>query len=40
MLKEKDLAIDFNLPDASGKMVKLSDFKGKKIVLYFYLINL
>ena len=36
MLKEKDLAIDFSLPDASGKMVKLSDFKGKKIVLYFY----
>ena len=35
-MKEKDLAIDFSLPDASGKMVKLSDFKGKKIVLYFY----
>lgn len=26
----------FNLTDQSGKNVKLSDLKGKKIVLYFY----
>jgi len=30
-------APDFSLPDASGKIVKLSDFKGKKVVVvYFY----
>lgn len=26
----------FSLKDASGKTVKLSDFKGRKVVLYFY----
>jgi peroxiredoxin Q/BCP len=26
----------FNLKDQSGKNVKLSDLKGKKVVLYFY----
>lgn len=36
MLKEKDMAIDFSLADKDGNIVKLSDFKGKKIVLYFY----
>ena len=29
-------APDFNLKDAEGKNVSLSDFKGKKVVLYFY----
>ena len=29
-------AIDFNLPDGQGKMHKLSDYLGKKVVLYFY----
>ena len=29
-------AIDFNLPDGQGKMHKLSDNLGKKVVLYFY----
>ena len=29
-------APDFNVKDDSGKTVKLSDFKGKKVVLYFY----
>ena len=28
-------AIDFNLPDGQGKMHKLSDYLGKKVVLYF-----
>ncbi len=26
----------FSAPDQSGKIVSLSDFKGKKVVLYFY----
>ena len=29
-------APDFNVTDQDGKPVKLSDFKGKKVVLYFY----
>ena len=29
-------APDFTLPDKDGNMVSLSDFKGKKVVLYFY----
>lgn len=29
-------APDFEVKDQNGKMVKLSDFKGKKVVLYFY----
>jgi thioredoxin-dependent peroxiredoxin len=36
MLKKGDKAPDFKLPDDSGKTVKLSDFKGKNVVLYFY----
>jgi peroxiredoxin Q/BCP len=26
----------FSAPDQSGKLVSLADFKGKKVVLYFY----
>ena len=29
-------APDFTLPDQDGNEVSLSDFKGKKVVLYFY----
>lgn len=29
-------APDFNVKDQDGKEVKLTDFKGKKVVLYFY----
>lgn len=36
MLKEGDLAPDFTLPSDSGQTVKLADFRGKKVVLYFY----
>ncbi len=35
-LKEGDKAPDFSLPTDSGKTVKLSDFKDKTVVLYFY----
>jgi len=31
-----DKAPQINLKDADGRTVKLSDFKGKKVVLYFY----
>ncbi len=36
MLKEGDQAPDFTTPDADGNMVKLSDLRGQKVVLYFY----
>jgi len=36
MLKEGNKAPDFKLPDQDGKQLKLSDFKGKKVALYFY----
>jgi len=29
-------APDFSLPDANGKLVRLSDFRGKNVVLVFY----
>ncbi|HYR87238.1 MAG TPA: thioredoxin-dependent thiol peroxidase [Terriglobia bacterium] len=35
-LKVGDKAPDFNVSTDAGQKVKLSDFKGKKIVLYFY----
>ena len=31
-----DKAPDFTTKDQDGNQVKLSDFKGKKVVLYFY----
>jgi peroxiredoxin Q/BCP len=36
MLKERDPAPDFALPSDSGQTVKLANFRGKKVVLYFY----
>ena len=36
MLKIGDKAPNFTLTDKDGKEVSLSDFLGKKIVLYFY----
>ena len=36
MLQEGMLAPAFTLTDKDGKVVSLSDFLGKKVVLYFY----
>lgn len=36
MLEVNTLAPDFRLPDQNGEMVALSDFRGKKVILYFY----
>lgn len=35
-LKEGDKAPDFNVIDQTGKMHHISDYKGKKVILYFY----
>ena len=35
-IKEGQEAPDFELPDQSGNPVRLSSFRGKKVVLYFY----
>ena len=36
MLKAGDNAPDFSLEDKNGKITKLSDYKGQKLLLYFY----
>jgi peroxiredoxin Q/BCP len=36
MLKIGDRAPEFELPSDTGENVKLSDFRGKRVVLYFY----
>ena len=36
MLEVGTKAPDFTLPDQNGNMVSLSDFAGKRVVLYFY----
>jgi thioredoxin-dependent peroxiredoxin len=35
-LEPGDPAPDFTLPDADGKDVSLSDYRGRKVVVYFY----
>ena len=36
MLEAGSKAPNFTLPDKDGNMVSLSDFTGKRVVLYFY----
>ena len=36
MLEVGTKAPDFELPDQNGEMHKLSDYAGKKVILYFY----
>lgn len=36
MLEKGQSAPDFESTDQNGNIVKLSDFRGKKVVLYFY----
>lgn len=36
MLEVGTKAPDFNLPDQNGDMHRLSDYLGKKVILYFY----
>ncbi|VVC00245.1 Peroxiredoxin [uncultured archaeon] len=36
MVKENEKAPPFSLPDSNGKKFSLKDFKGKRVVLYFY----
>ena len=35
-MKEGDTAPDFELPDQDGSRVRLSDLRGRRVVLYFY----
>ena len=35
-LKKGDRAPAFKAEDQDGNMVKLSDFKGRKLLVYFY----
>ena len=36
MMKIGDKAPDFTIPDAEGNSVSLTDFAGKKVVLWFF----
>jgi peroxiredoxin Q/BCP len=36
MIEQGDQAPDFELPDQDGRAVKLSDFRGQSVVVYFY----
>jgi len=36
MIEQGQLAPDFELPDQDGRAVKLSDFRGQPVVVYFY----
>jgi peroxiredoxin Q/BCP len=35
-LSPGDIAPDFTLPDADGKPVSLADYRGRKVIVYFY----
>jgi peroxiredoxin Q/BCP len=36
MIEQGQQAPDFELPDQDGRVVKLSDFRGRPVVAYFY----
>jgi thioredoxin-dependent peroxiredoxin len=36
MIEQGQKAPDFELPDQDGRLVKLSDLRGKSVVVYFY----
>ena len=36
LLEEGNKAPEFSLPNSDGEMISLSDFKGKKVVLWFF----
>ena len=36
MIEQGQKAPDFELPDQDGRMIKLSDFRGQPVVVYFY----
>ena len=40
MLETGTKAPDFELPDQNGNMHKLSDYAGKKVILYFALLSI
>ena len=36
MLNIGEMAPDFELPDQNGEMHRLSDYRGQRVILYFY----
>lgn len=36
MPKVGEMAPEFQLPDANGKQIALTDFRGKRVILYFF----
>jgi peroxiredoxin Q/BCP len=36
MLQENDVAPDFELLDETGKPTKLSDYRGQRVLIFFY----
>ena len=36
MLKPGDAAPDFTVKDHTGRTVRLSDFRGREVILWFY----
>ncbi|HXM86354.1 MAG TPA: thioredoxin-dependent thiol peroxidase, partial [Solirubrobacteraceae bacterium] len=36
MIEKGEQAPDFELPDQDGRLVRLSDFRGQPVVVYFY----
>lgn len=36
MIEAGDVAPDFELPDQDGRPVRLKDFRGQRVVVYFY----